>query len=125
MHKSILEYCIKNQLFNASRIAFDVVVGLPRPHKGEEHKTSLEAWNYMTSHRIDCLVDFGTYYEIWEIKPEPYIEAVGQCIMYYELFTSTYKDFKPVYVRLVTIDAHPEIKRLCDIYGVRLTDIKQ
>lgn len=124
MHKSILEFCIKKDLFKAENIAFDVVCGLPRPYKGEYHKESVEAWNYQTSHRIDALAEFKDYYEIWEIKPESHIEAVGQCLMYFELFTSTYPKIKPVYIRLITIEAHPEIIRLCDAYGVRLTNLQ-
>ena len=124
LHKAIMDYFIMKNPNYAKRVAFDVPVGKPRPPFISNDPASLAGWQYATSHRIDALFDLGGSYEVVEIKPESELSAVGQILMYYDLFTSTYRDFSSVYARLITLNAHPEVERLCDNYGIRLTNYK-
>jgi len=122
LHKSIMDFFILQNPNYAERVAFDVPVGKPRPPYVSNDPKSLAGWQYATSHRIDALIDLGGTYEIVEIKPESDISAVGQVLMYYDLYIDTYGNFPEVYPRLITIDAHPEIERLCQSYGIKLTN---
>lgn len=124
LHENIMRYCIEKLNFKAEKVAFDVPVGSPRPFAGSYDKQSVEAWNYQTSHRIDALVKFSNYYELWEIKPEADLSALGQTLLYYDLFTNSYPTYKPLYARLVTIDLHNQIEKLCNDYGIKCTKLK-
>jgi len=119
-----MRYCIEKLDFKAEKVAFDVPCGKPRPFLGPYDKPSVEAWNYQTSHRIDALVKFPKFYELWEIKPEADLSSLGQTILYYDLFTKSYPELKPLYARLVTMDLHNQIEELCDSYGVKCTKLK-
>jgi hypothetical protein len=102
------------------RVTYDVPVGDGRPIPPGTTIEMFKDWQYVTSHKIDMLIDTEFSYWLCEVKKFAQVGALGQLLAYKDLFQTTYKIYIPIFLKLITIDLHPDLLRTADKYQIEI-----
>jgi len=93
----------------AINIAYDIPVGDGRS-VGEQSTIKLDLGaRYSTSYKIDAVADMGGFYYLIEVKGSGNLEGIGQLVSYKQLIFDTYIIDKPVHLKLICTDCHPDL----------------
>jgi hypothetical protein len=102
------------------RVAYDVPVSSSNNYFANTMKSVESNWDYLTSLKIDCLVEGISEYKIIEIKPVFDIKAIGQVFVYKTLLPVVYALQKEVSVAILTETTSDDIFSACRDLGIAL-----
>ena len=103
-----------------ARVCYDVVVSSIVPSELFRVKSLASNWEYLTSLKIDCLIDGFTNYRIVEIKPVFDMKAIGQVFVYASLLATCYVVDKPIIMSILTNSASDNIIDTCRQLGISI-----
>ena len=101
-------------------VAYDVPVGNFRPSSeklSEEYQRDRE---FLGRYMIDVVGFTKNSIAIIEIKPEAGATALGQALMYKDLYIRDYAPRKPVLGVIITDEILPDMKLMCDKHEIEI-----
>jgi len=103
-----------------ARIAYDVKVGTPIPTDAAASAAEKAIAEGTGCKRIDAVCDWQT--EVWVVEVKPYGNhaALGQALMYRELFRTRYEVGVPIIGVICCSEADPDLESLANSLGLRV-----
>jgi len=101
-------------------ITYDVHLGsgvLPRPGDPEYMQRLLSA---VTKKRVDAVGETSDAIWIFEVKPRIGMSALGQLIIYFDLYQEQYRPVKPVLLAAIGEREAPDIRAAFDLYAANI-----
>jgi hypothetical protein len=106
---------------NVTALYFDVALGKGViPESPTQHAVDA-MWTRVTSFRADLITESPTAWEIIELRDNAGAGALGQLLVYADLWISDPPDDRPLHLRLVTNSHHPELGPTLAAHRINVT----
>lgn len=99
-------------------VAYDVPVGNGRDTLPGTSPELQKDWTYLSSLKIDMLLELSTSYIICEIKDLLNPELVGQLQIYSHLLDPSFRNAKPIELCAIASAAHPDVMQYCQSHNI-------
>jgi len=108
-------------MFPNAMYYFDIPLYVKLPeHLEKEPEWVKEQWKYLTAKKIDAIIETEDKYHIIEVKGRVRPSAIGQLIVYRDMFVEQYKPEKPLELWIVAKYYDSEVARIAKQHGINV-----